>query len=189
MKTETDNDRIADTPQRAPHHNSGEPHTAALPPAPEGSERIVIWPHRSLGRDGIMAVIAVAAIGFAIVVIWVAAPATWFVLFPAIIALSSLAFAFWLNLRRATHLEIIDVSANLIRVMTSYLGRHELVEKFNPHWVRVEVSDEFKIEKRLILRESGRAVCLGDCLSPQEREDLAGELRALIARMRQQPVR
>lgn len=157
---------------------------AALPPVPEGAERILIWPHRSLGRDGTCIVLGVAAAGFAIVIAWVAAPAAWFVLIPAIVAFAALAFAFWLNIRRATRLEIVDISAEMIRVMTSYLGRHELVDRFNPHWVQIELSDAFKIERRLILRESGRAVSIGDCLSPPEREELASELRDVIGRVR-----
>jgi uncharacterized membrane protein len=157
---------------------------SALPPVPAGAKRIVIWPHRSLGRDGTLGVVALAAVGFAVVTAWVAAPAAWFVVFPAIVVLASLAFAFWLNMRRAERLEIIDVSANLIRVMTSYLGQHSLVDRFDPHWVRIELSDDYKIEKRLILRESGRAVSIGDNLSPSERENLAAELRDKIRRAR-----
>ena len=156
---------------------------AHLPPPPDDSERIVIWPHRSLGRDGTMAVMGVAAVGFAIVTAWVAAPAAWFVLFPAIIAFASLALAFWLNMRRAARLEVIDIGENTIRVMTSYLGRHELVGQFTTSWVRIELSDAFKMEKRLVLSESGRAVCVGDCLLPGEREALAGELRGKIKRV------
>lgn len=166
----------------APHQSAED--EAGLPPAPAGSERILIWPHRSLGRDGTMIVIGVAATGFAIVTAWVAAPAAWFVLIPAIICFASLAFAFWLNTRRATRLEIIDITDTMLRVMTSYLGRHDVVDSFNPHWVRIELSDAYKIEKRLILRESGRAVSIGDCLSPAERESLAATLRQHIAEAR-----
>lgn len=158
------------------------------PPPPADTERIVIWPHRSLGRDGTLAVIGVAAVGFAIVTAWVAAPAAWFVLFPAIIAFASLALAFWLNMRRAARLEVIDIGENTVRVMTSYLGRHELVGHFTPAWVRIDLSDAFKMEKRLVLRESGRAVSIGDCLSPPEREALAGELREKIKQARDRPV-
>ncbi len=157
----------------------------ALPAKPAGAERIVIWPHRSLGRGGTLGVIALAIIGFTIVTAWVAAPAAWFVVFPALIVLASLAAAFWLNMRRAERLEIIDVSASLVRVMTSYLGRHQEVDRFNPLWVRIELSDDYKIEKRLILRESGRAVSVGDCLSPSEREKLAANLREKIRAARQ----
>lgn len=168
-------------PEAAPHSvedNNG------LPPAPAGGERILIWPHRSLGRDGTMVVMGVAATGFAIVTAWVAAPAAWFVLIPAIVCFASLAFAFWLNTRRATRLEIIDITDTMLRVMTSYLGRHDVVDSFNPHWVRIELSEDHKIEKRLILRESGRAVSIGDCLSPAEREDLAAALRQHVAETR-----
>jgi len=165
-----------------------EPHRAAnsaLPPTLDGAERIVVWPHRSLGREGTMGVMALAALGFAIVTAWVADPAAWFVVFPAIIAFGSLALAFWLNMRRAERLEIIDISASLIRVMTSYLGHHHLVDRFNPAWMRLEVRDDGKIEKRVILRESGRAVSVGDCLSPPERDALASELREKIQQARE----
>ncbi len=174
-------DPISDVPEAGSNTvSAGE----VLPPVPPAAERIVIWPHRSLGRDGTLGVIALAAIGFTIVTAWVAAPAAWFVVFPASIALASLALALWLNTRRAERLEIVDVSPDLIRVMTSYLGRHNLVDRFNPHWVRIELSDEYKIEKRLILRESGRAVSVGDCLPPSERESLADELREKIRQAR-----
>ncbi|RIA56186.1 DUF2244 domain-containing protein [Dichotomicrobium thermohalophilum] len=183
--TDRSENQTSDISEGWPDGTSAAPTDAALPPTLAGAERIVIWPHRSLGRDGTLAVTGVAAAGFAMVTAWVAAPAAWFVVFPAIIALASLAFAFWLNMRRAERLEIIDVSANLIRVMTSYLGQHHLVDRFNPHWVRIELSDQYKIEKRLILRESGRAVSVGDCLSPAERESLADELRQKIRKARE----
>jgi uncharacterized membrane protein len=175
-------DEIRDAAAPSPATEAAE---AALPPKPAGAERIVVWPHRSLGRDGTLGVVAIAAIGFTIVTAWVAAPAAWFVVFPASIALASLALAFWLNMRRAERMEIVDVCPNGIQIMTSYLGRHQLVDRFNPHWVRIDLSDEHKIEKRLILRESGRAVSLGDCLSPSEREKLAADLREKIRRTRE----
>jgi uncharacterized membrane protein len=155
-----------------------------IPSSPDGNGRIVISPHRSLGRDGILIVLAVAATGLAIVTAWVSGPAGWFVSIPALAVFASLSFAFWLNTRRAERVEIIDISASAIRVMTSYLGRHELVACFNPYWVRVELSDAFKIEKRLILSQSGRAVSIGECLSVEEREHLAGTLRARLERVR-----
>jgi uncharacterized membrane protein len=175
---------------RSPGLSAPDADTASLnlPPAPAGVQRIVVWPHRSLGREGTLGVVALAAIGFTIVTAWVAAPAGWFVVLPAIIAFASLAFALWLNTRRAERVEVIDISASLIQIMTSYLGRHHLVDSFNPHWVRIELSDEHKIEKRLILRESGRAVSVGDCLSPSERENLAADLRAIIGRSRERSV-
>lgn len=180
-------DRSDKEARGAPAHSDAQPtpadYAGALPPIPEGSERILIWPHRSLGRDGMLIVVAIAAIGLAIVTAWVASPANWFVLVPAIVALASLAFALWLNTRRATRVEVVDVSADAIQIMTSYLGRHELVGRFNPYWARIELSDAFKIEKRLILSESGRAVSIGDCLSSPEREDLAQNLRARVERL------
>lgn len=158
---------------------------SAVPPMVAGAERVVIWPHRSLGPKGTLGVVAVAAVGFSVVAPRLAGPAAWFVMLPAGIALASLALAFWLNMRRAERLEIVDISSDLISITTSYLGRHQLVDRFDPHWARVELSDDYKLEKRLILRESGRAVSIGDFLSPLEREQLASELRDKIRRARQ----
>lgn len=154
----------------------------ALPPAPAGSERIVIWPHRSLGRKGTCVVLAIAASGLLGTAAWVAQPAAVFVLVPAAAVFVSLFAAFRLSARRALRLEIIDISADMIRVMTSYLGRHQFIDQFSPHWVHVELRDDGHIDKRLILRQSGRAVSIGECLSPPEREELAAALRAHIER-------
>lgn len=153
-----------------------------LPPAPAGSERIVIWPHRSLGRRGTGVVLGIAAAGLFGTVAWVARPAAMFVLIPAMAVFASLLTAFRLNARRARHMEIIDITADMVRVMTSCLGTHQLVERFDPYWVRVELRDHGRIEKRLVLKQSDRAVSIGECLSPPEREELAAALRDHIAR-------
>jgi len=79
-------------------------------------------------------------------------------------------------------MEVIDITADHVRVMTSYLGTHQLVERFDPYWVRVELGDHGRIEKRLVLKQSDRAVSIGECLSPPEREELAAALRDHIAR-------
>jgi len=168
----------------APSDHNAPNNSPALPPLRDGAERIVISPHRSLGRDGTLVVVSVIGSALALVLTWVAAPAAWFVLVPAVAVFAGLAVAFWLNARRGLRLEIIDISRGSIRVMTSYLGRHEVVAHFDPHWVRIELSDAYKIEKRIILRESGRAVSIGECLSPPEREALTGELRNRIKRAR-----
>jgi len=157
---------------------------ASLPLAPAGGERIVIWPHRSLGRRGTRVVLGIAAAGLFGTVAWVARPAAVFVLVPAAAVFASLLAAFRLNARRARHMEIIDITGDMVRVMTSYLGDHRLIERFDPHWVRVELGDHGRVENRLVLTQSGRAVSIGECLSPPEREELAAALRDHIARAR-----
>jgi uncharacterized membrane protein len=184
MTRQTDQD-TAPCPDRA---TPNAPETggveASLPPAPSGGERIVIWPHRSLGRRGTRVVLGIAAAGLFGTVAWVARPAAVFVLIPAAAVFASLLAAFQLNARRARHMEIIDITGDMIRVMTSYLGDHRLIERFDPHWVRVELCDHGRIENRLVLKQSGRAVSIGECLSPPEREELAAALRDHIARAR-----
>lgn len=170
--------------EETPASQASDPAASSLPPAPSGGERILIWPHRSLGQQGTRIVLGIAAAGLFGSVVWVAQPAAAFVFVPAALVFASLYAAFRLNARRAMRLEIIDITAGMIRVMTSYLGQHQLVGKFDPHWVRVELRDDGRIEKRLILSQSGRAVSIGECLSPPEREDLAEALRGYIEHAR-----
>ncbi len=151
---------------------------------PPDSERIVIWPNRSLGHRGRRIVLGVAAAGLFGLAAWVAAPAALFVLVPATLAFASLWAAFRLNTRRGLRCEIIDIGADSIQIMTSYLGQHQLIDRFNPHWVQIELGDHERIENRLILRQSGRAVSIGECLSPPERKELAEALRTRIAQAR-----
>jgi len=181
------------SPDRKPKNDAAQPtageaigalQAPALPPELPGGERIVIWPHRSLGQHGTRIVLGVAAAGLFGSVLWVARPAAMFVFVPAALVFASLYTAFRLNARRAMRLEIIDITTELIRVMTSYLGDHRLVDHFDPHWVRVELRDDGRIEQRLILSQSGRAVSIGECLSPPEREELAEALRAHIEHAR-----
>ena len=155
-----------------------------LPHRFENGERIVIWPHRSLGLTGTRIVLGIAAAGLFGSAAWVAQPAAMFVLVPASAVFASLIAAFKINARRGLYMEIIDISADTVRVMTSHLGQHRLVGSFDPHWIRIELRDDRRIEKRLILQQSGRAVTVGECLSPPEREDLAAALRDHIARAR-----
>jgi uncharacterized membrane protein len=157
---------------------------AALPSGFENGERILIWPHRSLGLTGTRIVLGIAAAGLFGSAAWVAQPAAMFVLVPASVVFASLIAAFRINARRGLYIEIIDISADTVRVMTSHLGLHRLVGSFDPYWMRIELRDDGRIEKRLILQQSGRAVSVGECLSPPEREDLAAALRDHIARAR-----
>ncbi len=157
---------------------------AALPPGFEHGERIVIWPHRSLGLTGTRVVLGIAAAGLFGSAAWVAQPAAMFVLVPASVVFASLIAAFRINARRGLYMEIIDISADTVRVMTSHLGQHRLVGSFDPYWMRIELRDDARIENRLILQQSERAISVGECLSPPEREDLAAALRDHIARAR-----
>ena len=54
----------------------------------------------------------------------------------------------------------------------------------NPYWVDVDLDTRHKIERYLTLRGAGRRIELGAFLTPDEREELAGELRRRIAKVK-----
>jgi uncharacterized membrane protein len=159
---------------------SGAPRTDAL----AGDGHFVVWPHRSLSPRGIGAVLGIAALGLTIVVLRIPAPAVWFLMPPAMIAFVGLSIAFWISARRGQRTEIIHINPDEVRVAVRYRGRHKLVARFNPHWVRLRVEDDRYVTRRIIMSESGQAVSIGECLTASERETLADALRAQLERAR-----
>lgn len=139
-------------------------------------ERFVLWPHRSLDRKGVTIILMIAAFGLALAIARVWQPGAWFIIVPAAITFLGLAFAFWVSARRARLAEIIDVSPEEITVSRSQRGHVRLVARFNPHWVRLLMRSDRYVKNRIILSESGRAVSVGEFLSPPERKDLADAL-------------
>ena len=152
-------------------------------PAPHDGH-FVVWPHRSLGRRGIGAVLAIAALGLTIVVLRIPAPAVWFLILPATLTFAGLSVAFWISSRRGQRAEIIDIDPQEVRVAVRYRGREDLVARFNPHWVRLQITDDRYVTRRIIMSESGRAVSIGECLTAPERESLAEALRVQLEQVR-----
>ena len=52
----------------------------------------------------------------------------------------------------------------------------------NPYWVRVSMADTKQMPRYLTLSGGGRTIELGSFLTPEERETLASDLRAALAR-------
>jgi uncharacterized membrane protein len=146
------------------------------------SERIVIWPHRSLGRRGMIVLLAVVGAVFAAIAIWAIAFSAWPLLFYAVLALGGFALALWCNTCAARMAQVIEFAPDVIRVSeTGPASTRPVAAEFNPVWVRVVDAVDPRVGHRLILRQSGRSIEIGDFLSPSERSCLAAELRDRIA--------
>lgn len=62
-------------------------------------------------------------------------------------------------------------------------GAH-VVERLQPYWLKVILERAEEPDNALYLRSHGRQIEVGGFLSPQERRDLADELRDVLARLR-----
>jgi len=57
--------------------------------------------------------------------------------------------------------------------------------RFQPFWLRIVLEEKSAEENRLMLTSHGRSVVLGSFLGPAQRRDLAGALKAALARWRE----
>ncbi len=56
--------------------------------------------------------------------------------------------------------------------------------RFQPYWLQVILDEPDEYESVLYLRSHGKQLQIGSFLSPQERRDVAGELRNVLNRLR-----
>ena len=74
-------------------------------------------------------------------------------------------------------------SQNRTRVTAAKPATKPRAVEFNTAWVRIDISADDAKPHRLVLRESGRSIVIGQFLSEPERTELAAELRRKIAEM------
>jgi uncharacterized membrane protein len=144
----------------------------------------VLYPNRSLGRFGfhlLMAAIVLvsAAIGAAFVLAG-AWPVSGFL--GADVLLLYLAFR-W-NYRQGRRAEFIRLDGAELMVRRVDPSGHRREWRFDAQWVRVTLD---AAGRQLTLTSHGRSVAVAAFLSPEERVELAGALRAALAAHRQVP--
>lgn len=146
-----------------------------------GGEQITIWPHRSLSRQGKWLLLGAVGAVFAGVAIQAARLGLWPVALSAALGFAILAIALRANDRAARKAQIIELGPASIRVREiGPASRSRMSAEFNPYWVRVIDIADPRAGPRVLLRQSGRSVAVGDFLSPEERTRLADELRERI---------
>lgn len=70
----------------------------------------------------------------------------------------------------------------MVEVFTAK-GERQLY-RFQPYWLQVILDEPDEYESALYLRSHGKQLRIGSFLSPQERRDVAEELRAVLHRLR-----
>jgi uncharacterized membrane protein len=148
----------------------------------------VLKPHRSLGPNGFVAVMAaLCAMSFSAgVVFWIAG--AWPVMGFLGLDVALVYIAFRLNYRAARAAEEITVTREKLTVRkVDPRGRAAVID-LDPYWARLEVDrqPEYGIT-RLRVASHGRRFDVGAFLGPRERQRLATSLAAALAEARTTP--
>lgn len=148
--------------------------------------RFELWPHRSLGTRGKLAVVSIAAAGSLLPLVCMPQPAaTLPIAAGALVTVAALALALWRNGEAAKSSETIVVRPDKVHVTRADRRAGSRTMEFTTGWVRVDCSSDAHVDNRVTLRESGRRCSVGEFLSPDERVMLAGALSRSISEARQ----
>lgn len=146
---------------------------------------VTLWPHRSLSPEGFKVILGITAVGLSLPILALAGTGAAIALAPyAALAL----FALWgfikLSYRSGRITEVLRLWPDAIAVERREPWGRVRRWSANPYWVDVEMTDTKAIERYLTLRGNGRKIELGAFLTPEERVELADELRTRIAGLR-----
>jgi len=130
-----------------------------------------------------LAVLLALMAGFAFAIgVGFALYGAWPILPFAGLEVAALAAAFYVNGRHAADYERIALEAGLL-VVEVRDGERVATHRFNPHWVRIDVSETPR-DVRVALRSQGNELEIGRHLDASGRERLAQEVRERLAQAR-----
>lgn len=144
----------------------------------------VLYPHRSLSPRGVRKVILGLAGALGLVAIYFTALGAWPVLpfFGCEIVL--IWWAFKANARDGHACERVRLTRDALTVARVRPSGHEQHHRIAPpHWLRVDLAARPGGDNELRLASHGRSLKVGDFLTPEERGELADELRLAVARL------
>lgn len=143
---------------------------------------VILWPHRSLPRQGFRTLMWICAGALSLPVIAFAGTAAGLIMAVACgLSLFLLWAMFRLNYFSGRLTEELRLWPEAIAVeRREPMGR---VRRWsaNPYWVEIEIRDTREVENYLTLRGGGRTIELGAFLTPEERAELESNLRSQIA--------
>jgi uncharacterized membrane protein len=155
---------------------------------------VELWPNRSLSKRGLRVFLLLLAGCFSVFFLMTAtAPGSTasrtglatvlLVIVPFILVVFGfVVWAFAVNNRDGRYLERIHFDGETLVVEANHPKRPPRRWEFQPYWTRVLTRDTRQVEKQLILRQRDRAVAIGSFLTPEERSELAEEIRAALSR-------
>ncbi|MEO1610936.1 MAG: DUF2244 domain-containing protein [Pseudomonadota bacterium] len=147
--------------------------------------RVTLWPHRSLSPDGFRTVMICSAAAMAFPVLAFAGTPFLWALVPYVLAALFALWAFFkINYRRARLTEELRLWPDAIAVERREPAGAVYRWSANPYWVDVDLEDTKAVQRYLTLRGAGRRIELGAFLTPDERTELASEIRSRIRRLK-----
>lgn len=157
-----------------------------LPPSGDDSQRLHLWPYRSLPRRGMVWFIGGTAALIALpLLVLIGSPVMWMLLPFLIAAIAGIWWALNRSYKDAEILEDLTLTATSIS-LTRHGPRGKRQEwQANPHWVRVTLhKTKGPVPDYLTLTGNGREVELGAFLPPEDRVALEVDLRKRLAALR-----
>lgn len=144
---------------------------------------LTLWPNRSLSPRGFRWFLWLLAAGLALPVLPLLGTPVGWVLVPFVSAMFlAVYFAFRRSYADGRLVERLRLWPDLITVERWEPRGGVRRWHADPFWVQVQLLEDGKVEKYLTLQGNGREIELGAFLSPEERQQLYGELlRALGA--------
>ena len=144
----------------------------------------VLYPHRSLTPRGFALLMAGCSGTIVLVGLWFATQGAWPVLPFFGCEIGLIWWAFRTNNRDARAFETVCLTPQALTVEQVRPSGRRLAHSFAPpHWLRVDLEARPDGGNSLRLSSHGRSLELGRFLSPEERREFAGELRAALGRL------
>ena len=128
--------------------------------------------------------LASIALGFAYAVLASKGYQYWPVVVSVASTFAGLGLALWCNSRDRQVRQVVEVTPRVVRVSGGEPGPLVAPIEFDTFWIRLSVSSDRYVEDRIMLKEGLKRISIGNCLSPEERRELASALRSSIRRVR-----
>lgn len=163
-------------------------------PLDSATWQVELWPNRSLSRHGLRWFLISLAGCFGVFLLMTAlspgsaaTPAglagVLLVVLAFIVAVFvCVVWAFAVNNRDGRYVERLRFAGGRLVIEAEHPKRPKRCWEFQPYWTRVLMRDTRRTENQLILRQQDRAVAIGGFLTPEERAELADEIRGALRR-------
>ncbi len=152
----------------------------------DGAASVTLWPYRSLSAKGFVLFIGITACLLLIPLLALLGTSLLWGILPFVVAaVGGVWWAFSRNYRDAALTETLTLTRDRIAILRRAPDGREQGWQANPYWVSVNLyPSKGPVADYLTLKGDGREVELGAFLTPEERRQLADDLRDRLARLR-----